>query len=182
MPGTRGWTPDEPSRAARPLLSCIDKAHTVSLVLEFPRDGEGFPAALLALIFVGWWPNSRSDGNAKRSNPNRHRGHHRVRGCIDHRDGVVNIIRYVGEASAGSDGAEIPGQRLCNDCSVFDARQLRRGARRRRGGTADVRDVGVSRRRARRGSSGPIGSSPGRSGAVRPRGWPPTSRHPSSAG
>ena len=36
------------------LLARIDKTHAVTLVLEFPRNCEDSPAAVLALIFVGW--------------------------------------------------------------------------------------------------------------------------------
>jgi hypothetical protein len=38
------------------LLASVDQADAVTLVLEFPRNREDSPAALLALIFVGWKP------------------------------------------------------------------------------------------------------------------------------
>ena len=49
---------DETSRDGRALLSRVDKAHAITLVLECPRDGEGCPAVLLALILIGWRAHS----------------------------------------------------------------------------------------------------------------------------
>jgi hypothetical protein len=43
------------------LLSCVDEAHAVALVLKFPRDGKDFPAVILALIFVGWRSNAKAE-------------------------------------------------------------------------------------------------------------------------
>ena len=54
---------NEPSREGQALLSCVYKTHTITLVREFPGDVKGFPAALLALIPVGWRANSRGDGH-----------------------------------------------------------------------------------------------------------------------
>jgi hypothetical protein len=103
VPVTRGWTPDEPSRESRALLSCFDKAHAITLVLEFLRDGEDFPAALLALILVGWGANSRRDGHPSGEEPNPYRDNHGVGRRVDHRDGVGYEIGHVGSGSVRRD-------------------------------------------------------------------------------
>jgi len=70
------------------LLARIDKTYAVTLVLEFLGDGKDFPAIILALVFIGWRPNSRGDGHPNRFNPNRYHGNHGVGRRVDYRDGV----------------------------------------------------------------------------------------------
>ena len=108
---TGGWTPAEPSRQGRALLSCVDKAHTITLVLEFPRDGEGFPAAVLALVLVGRRANSRgdSDPDGKTSDPND--SNHGIKGSIggvrvDHRESV-RLTSHISPGSIRSDSYPI---------------------------------------------------------------------------
>ena len=52
-----GVNPRDPT--SQHLLARVDQADAVALVLEFPRNREDSPAALLALIFVGCRANSR---------------------------------------------------------------------------------------------------------------------------
>jgi hypothetical protein len=60
-----------PDRHYKQLLAMVDKTNAVTLVLEFPRGGKDSPAALLALIFVGWRANSWGDGHTERTTPSR---------------------------------------------------------------------------------------------------------------
>jgi hypothetical protein len=79
------------------------------LVLEFLRDGEGFPVALLALILVGWRANSWRDGYPNGVGPNPYHGNHSVARRVDHRDGVGAQIHYIGAGSVRCDGHRCGG-------------------------------------------------------------------------
>ncbi len=134
--GEAGVNPRDPT--SQHLLASLDKADAVTLVLEFPRNREASPAALLALIFVGWRANSRGHCHSKRGPPNPYRVNHGVTRRIDHGDGTSAATRHVRAAVRGDrDHQRGRSQLLCGNHRV--ARRVDY----RDGGAEHIRHIGA---------------------------------------
>jgi len=98
-----GWCLAAPVCA---LLSCVDKAHAVALVLEIPGNRKKLPATLLTLTLVRWQADSPwSDGYTHGISPDRHGVGHGIGRSIDHKDEIGGVeASDISVGSVRSDG------------------------------------------------------------------------------
>ena len=76
------------------LIHMVDELDALALILE-GRVGEGLPAAVLTLIFVGRPLGYYCKSDCAWAGSHTHRGDYRVRGRADDRDGATEIIRNI---------------------------------------------------------------------------------------
>ena len=76
------------------LIHVVDELDALTLILE-GWIGEGLPAAVLALIFVGWPLRAHWKSDCEWIVSDGDRGDYRICGRVDDRDGATEIIRNI---------------------------------------------------------------------------------------